>query len=72
MDCDTAFNQSKYALVHAPVLAMPNFDANFMVETDASDLAVGVVFMQHDWTVAFMSKSLNSAQYNYYTTDCKL
>ena len=71
-DCDTAFNQLKYALVHAPVLAMPDFDADFVVETDASDVAVGAVLMQHDWPVAFMSKALNSAQCNYHTTDREL
>ena len=48
MDCDTAFNQLKYALVHAPALVMPDFDANFMVETDASDVAVDAVLMQYN------------------------
>ena len=71
-DCDTAFNQLKYALVHAPVLAMPDFNANFVVETNASDVAVGAVLMQHDRPVAFMSKALNSAQCNYHTTDREL
>ena len=50
---------------------MPNFNANFVVETNASDVAVGAVLMQYDWPVAFISKSLNSAQCNYHTKDCK-
>ena len=72
MDCDTAFNQLKHALVHAPVLAIPDFDANFVVETDASDMAVGAVLMQHNWLVAFISKALNSAQRNYHSIDGEL
>ena len=61
MDCDTTFNQLKHALVYAPILAMPDFDANFVVETKTSDMAVGAMLMQYDWPVAFMSKMLNSA-----------
>ena len=71
-DCDTAFKQLKYALVHATDLAMTNFDANSMVEIDASDVAVGAVLIQQDWPVVFMSKALNSAQCNYHTMDHKL
>ena len=40
---------------------MLDFDANFLVETNASDMAVVAVLMQHNWPVAFTSKALNSA-----------
>ena len=69
-DCEIAFNQLKHALVQAPILTMPDFNADFVVETTARDVAVGAVLIQYDWLVAFISKVLNSAQYNYYTTDC--
>ena len=39
-DCDTVFKQLKHALVHAPILAMPDFDTDFVVKTDASDVAI--------------------------------
>ena len=55
-NCKTAFKQLKYALVHGPLLAMPNFDANFVVETNTSDVVVSAVLMQYYWPVAFISK----------------
>ena len=48
---------------------MPDFKGNFVIETDASDIAVGAVLMQYDRTVAFISKALSYAQCNFYTID---
>ena len=62
----------KHALVHAPVLAVTDFDANFVVETNVSDVEVGAVLLQHEQPIAFMSKALNSAQCNYHTADHEL
>ena len=45
LDCDTAFNQLKHALVYISILVMPNFDANFMIETNASNVSVSAVLM---------------------------
>ena len=62
----------KHALEHEPVLGLPEFDAIIVFEIDSSDLTVGIVLMQYDWPVAFISKALKSAQCNYYTIDHKL
>ena len=62
MDCDTAFKQLKHALVYSHILAMPDLDASFVLLTDASDLVVGAVLVQHDWPVTFTSKALSSPQ----------
>ena len=43
---DTAFNELKNLLTHAPILALPNFDKTFEVHCDASGTRIGGVLMQ--------------------------
>ena len=48
MDCNNAFKQLKHILLYASILAMPDFDSNFVVETYSSDVAVGSVLVHHN------------------------
>ena len=59
----------KIALATAPVLRLPDFDHQFVVATDASDVAVGAILQQDVGNglhpVAFASRKLQQAEVRY-------
>lgn len=52
-----AFELLKQALSTAPVLSIPAFGKQFIIEIDASDMGMGAVLMQDGHPVSFLSKA---------------
>ncbi|KAL0451696.1 UNVERIFIED_CONTAM: Transposon Tf2-11 polyprotein [Sesamum latifolium] len=57
--------QFKRAMVTDPVLALPDMSKPFVVETDASDFALGGVLVQDGHPVAFESRKLKDVERRY-------
>lgn len=70
---EEAFQKLKLALSSAPVLATPNFDLPFIIQTDASDIGLAGVLVQgsgdQERVIAYMSQKFTSAQKKYSTTE---
>jgi len=54
-----AFTLLKTSLINAPVLAVPNFQLPFVIETDACDFGIGAVLMQQGHPISYLSKPLS-------------
>ena len=68
-----AFHKLKKAVMSAPVLAYPDPNKEYLLETDASKLGLGAVVSQKQsngryYLVAFGSRALHGAEVNYYST----
>lgn len=70
---NNAFEQIKGKLISAPILANPDFDLPFTVQTDSSDRAIGAVLTQEqngvERVIAYYSQKLTSAQRKYAATE---
>jgi len=71
-ECDRVFQELKLAMTQAPVLAYPNDTDPYVLDTDASDQAVGAALYQvqqgQERPISFASSSLTPAQRKYCTT----
>ena len=75
-DCKAAFDTLKASLTSTPVIQPPNWNLPFEIMCDASNYAVGAVLGQRvgkqAYVIHYASRTLNSAQRNYTTTEKEL
>ena len=74
--CQEAFTKLKGMLTTAPIMQPPDWSMPFELMCDSSDYAIGAVFGQRKdkkpYVIYYASRTLNSAQINYSTTEKEL
>ncbi|CAG2254580.1 unnamed protein product [Mytilus edulis] len=73
-DCQNAFEEIKKLLISSPILAFPDFSKDFILYTDASQIAIGYILGQKDHkgreqVIAYGGRSLRGAEKNYCIRD---
>jgi transposase InsO family protein len=70
--CQDAFEELKTRMTSAPILAMPQDDKDYRLDTDASNDAIGAVLSQvqdgYERVVAYASRLLTKSERNYCVT----
>ena len=68
-ECKMAFDTLKQKLTEAPILAHPDFEKEFVLDTDASDVAIAAVLSQKidgkEHVIAYASKTLSKCERRY-------
>ncbi|XP_073302650.1 uncharacterized protein [Primulina huaijiensis] len=74
--CENAFKKIINLLITSPILQPPDWSLPFELMCDASDYAIGAVLGQRKegkpYAIYYASRTLNSAQINYSTTEKEL
>ena len=73
-ECGNVFNRLKSLLTSAPLLVFPDFEKEFILETDASGVGLGAVLAQEQDTgvkapIAYASRTLQKHEKNYGVTE---
>ena len=71
-ECASAFQELRQRLVSAPILAFPDFNQPFILDTDASDAGMGAVLSQvqdgQEQVIAYASQVLSKQERRYCVT----
>ena len=73
LQCEQALNDFKQHLTSAPILALPDFSKQFVLDTNASDNGIGAILSQkqsddHEYVVAYASRVLSKPERRYCVT----